>query len=412
MTNAARYTPTTLAPTDIAALHTTAFTGITGKTIDTYPLPPLYSPTIKDHKQCKTKPAGDPYQWFKQRPVANCSGRGPRQLHERLQAILELVLQHHKPATIVRSTSDFLQRIPTTSHAIYTYDVVGMYDAVKHQPAIHAVGTLIREAFAAHPTCHISTRYKKARWTKPPYNNASNMAWDLDHTLSLLEHIICNDYVFSQGTCYHSSEGVPMGGPASELIATLAAYFVERDCLPLALASWPWMFLLRYVDDANTNLLPHQFHSVFGAAFLAIGMRFEVSYPTHSLASPTPSLPFLDLTIACHADHTLTTTHYSRREGLFPSDLALPHRGGATPHASHQRLLFGLLLRLYTASSSLPAFLAAIRASLLHQPSYTGKEAAHAARKLLLSPKTNRYGLSPIQIHETISAVAALHPLA
>jgi hypothetical protein len=410
MTNDHRYTPTNLQPADIAHIHTQGILSLTGKSIDTFPLPPLYSPTIKDHKECKTKPIGDPFKWYKQRPVANCSGRGPRQLHERLQPILELVFQHHNPTTIVRSTAAFLQKLPTNTHAVYAYDVVGMYDAILHGPTLHALGILIREAFEAHPTHHISTRYKKARWLPPPYNSNSNNAWSYEHVMVLLEHVLCNDYVISQGICYHSSTGVPMGGPASELIATLAAYFVEREYLPIAKARWPWLFLLRYVDDANCNLLPYQFEGVFGPAFLAIGMKFEITYPTYSPSNPIPSLSFLDTTITCHPDGHLSTSHFSRREGLFPKDLALPHRGGATSHRSHSRLLFGLLLRFYIASSTLPSFLASIQAAISHQPSYTGREASHAAHKILSSPVSNRFALTNTQITSVARTISHFLP--
>jgi hypothetical protein len=374
-----RYEVTPLTAPQLQQRHQDGLLAATNRSFD-IPLrvPPL-NLQLKDHKvSADVKP----------RPVCSHTKAGPRKAEDALAKILSLVAQQFDLSHVLNSTFDGQCKTPTHTHLIRVRDVDGMYDRIHLQEAYARVSELITTAYAAHPNTCINIYHTKAFWSKKPVPSSPTTQYTLQQSLGLLQWIIFEDYVYTQGTILHSVRGVPMGGAASPQIANLTAAHIEIKLLPYLRQHIPNLLFLRYVDDILTNLPDAQFNALVAPHYAVAGMQMTTTEPL-----PNGGTPFLEATLHTSTNNPLTTKHYNKRHHLFPQERDLPHQGGGTSHLSHNRQVFPALLRIYRATSNVEDFINSIIHLRSKNPTYHPHLFQKAFTKVLRRPH-NRYNVT------------------
>ena len=114
---------------------------------------------------------------------------------------------------------------------------------------------IIKKAFLLSnlPFLKIDTYNKKARWTNYFNSTTSSRCYSLDMIFDLLEFVLFNTYIKFNGNLYYQSNGIPMGGNASPVIADLFLNYLEYDYMMDKKNPSNIKYLLsnnkRYLDD-------------------------------------------------------------------------------------------------------------------------------------------------------------------
>ena len=124
--------------------------------------------------------------------------------------------------------------------------------------------------------------------------------------VSLLEFSLGATYLFYKGEMFQQVFGTAMGSPVSVTVANLVMEDGEQRALTSCTIQPP--FWKRYVDDTFTALPQEQiqlFHDNLNSIEPTIQFTIETEVEG--------TLPFLDTTVTCHADSSLTTSVFRKK---------------------------------------------------------------------------------------------------
>eukprot|EP00729_Bicosta_minor_P002729 gene2729-2199_t len=180
------------------------------------------------------------------------------------------------------------------------------------------------------------------RWSKDRPNKKDSRHFPVNKVQHLIRYLLKNDFVSACGIVWKSSTGVPMGGNAASRISSLTAYFAEREPLAQIKRDIAGAQFFRYADDIYYTFDEFTFNLYFAGAYAAAGFTLE-----HERGKGiTRAINYLETTIhlprPMDVDQDAWTTHYSKKQELFPQDRSLPHRGSASSVSGQKQQLANL----------------------------------------------------------------------
>ena len=398
--NTEAYLPCPLSIKQINKQHSKAMKRIYKSKVHIHPKPPVAQNTYKTHKK-KKEP--HPFNEAKGRIVTNCFQRGLAQQQQHLSTILTIIETFHynrvPGLTTCTNTTDFMLALPRNIHRHYGYDAVGFYPSMNIPFGIHAIEILIKETFKAQPRfnkrTHIRISFGKAKFSNAQHDPKNHSHFTLSKIIALLRYLLKHQYIHAADQMWRQIEGCPQGGASSQKITSLVAYYTERQAFPIMRKHNPTAILSRYADDIYSNIHPNTFNIFMAAAYLQAGFTMEHEIPT---AESSFELPFLETKIIFNINKKARTMHYSKRDILYPTDIVLPHRGGATSIAHQRAQLKSYIMRVYHTTSNVSDFMKILLNTHTKQPEYTTHEFATAAEDILKNTEGNRYGLTHTQM--------------
>lgn len=397
-----RYTRAPVTPKMVFIKHKKAFRRIYGEDTPLHSDLPIINPTVKHHKPKKDNT--HPYIEWKFRTVTSYKNRGCANQQLDLSNILAEVENFHHSgyaSHVVTSSVDFNMKLKRNIKQHATADVVGMFDALDSEYATHALSTLLQEMYTSKqsqlgPHAHIRLLPNgRVRWSKDRPNKKDSRHFPVTKVQYLIRYLLKNDFISACGTVWKSVTGVPMGGNAASRISSLTAYFAEREPLAQIKRDIAGAQFFRYADDIYYTFDEFTFNLYFAGAYAAAGFTLE-----HERGKGiTRAINYLETTIhlprPTDVDQDAWTTHYSKKQELFPQDRSLPHRGSASSVSGQKQQLANLVRRTYHNTSRIVDFVRSIHTTHIRHPEYPRRDIVFSVLSIL----NNTRGRSRFDLH-------------
>ena len=338
------------------------------------------------------------------RPVTTSFERGPGAAQLALFVITSFISKHikdHWPDLYqtVSSTKDLATKLPAQTNEPPTgHDVKGLFSEITHTNLEEAVWYFAQHMYAMHPNEHqhvnTSNLHPDGSWKHDKsYNRKHTQHYKLKKTMRLLRVLLRHNYVNFQGTIYHQEKGVTTGGSASTNLADIQVFNIMRVAhRRITSAGYNIPKYHRYADDVLQITYPTIFKAFVVPTFTDFGLQLlQTTDPDQH------TIPFLETNIHWNPKNKhITTSHHSNTQQLFPQAPRICSTATSKTECDHKRLVFGYVLRIYGACSTIEHFNHGIYKLRNHKSAtgYRTKLFRQAITTILQAGQHNRYNLT------------------